>query len=89
MMQDVRDSIDARNVAILYIFKTAYILKTSSRPIHLPGAFAKTKKATNILRLAIDVSFLARNEEFLATALSALKQKKSKKTFFTIQNHRL
>ena len=43
---------------------------------HLPGAFAKTKKATNILRPAIDVSFLAIYEEFLARALSALKKKK-------------
>ena len=38
---------------------------TPSRPIHLPGAFAKTKKATNILRPAIDVSFLFNNEDFL------------------------
>ena len=44
---------------------------------HLPGAFAKTKKATNILRPAIDVSFLATTyEDFLATALSALEKKK-------------
>ena len=48
----------------------------------MPGAFAKTKNATNILRPAIDVSFLAGNEEFLAGALSALKKKKSKKNFF-------
>ena len=31
----------------------------------MPGAFAKTKKATNILRPAIDVSFLGGYEEFL------------------------
>ena len=30
---------------------------TPSILIHLPGAFAKTKKATNILRPAIDVTF--------------------------------
>ena len=29
----------------------------ASTAIHLPGAFAKTKKATNILRPAIDVTF--------------------------------
>ena len=53
----------------------------ASTAIHLPEAFAKTKKATNILRPAIDVSFLVRNEEFLVRPLSALKKKKSKKTF--------
>ena len=37
---------------------------TPSILIHLPGAFAKTKKATNILRPAIDVSFWSRYEEF-------------------------
>ena len=47
----------------------------------MPEAFAKTRKATNILRPAIDVSFLATTEEFLATTLSALKKKKTKKTF--------
>ena len=30
---------------------------TASIPIHMPGAVAKTKKATNILRPAIDVTF--------------------------------
>ena len=40
----------------------------ASRLIHLPGAFAKTKKATNILRPAIDVSFLGAAEEFLGAA---------------------
>ena len=32
-------------------------IDTASRPIHMAGAFAKTKKATNILRPAIDVTF--------------------------------
>ena len=41
---------------------------TPSIRIHLPGAFAKTKKATNILRPAIDVSFLGAAEEFLGAA---------------------
>ena len=49
----------------------------------MPGAFAKTKKATNILRPAIDVSFLAIYEEFLARALSALKKKKIEKKLFS------
>ena len=39
------------------------------------GAFAKTKKATNILRPAIDVSFLGTAEEFLGAPCSALKKK--------------
>ena len=34
----------------------------------MPEAFAKTKKATNILRPAIDVSFLVTNEEFVVPA---------------------
>ena len=50
---------------------------------HLAGAFAKTKKATNILRPAIDVSFLATYEDFLAPALSALKKKKNRKKLFS------
>ena len=54
----------------------------------MPEAFAKTKKATNILRPAIDVSFLATYEVFLATALSALKKKKEK-NFFHHLNCRL
>ena len=49
----------------------------------MPGAFAKTKKATNILRPAIDVSFLAIYEEFLARALSVLKKKKNVKKLFS------
>ena len=48
----------------------------ASRLIHLQGALAKTKKATNILRPAIDVSFLGIYEEFLGRVLSALKKKK-------------
>ena len=44
----------------------------------MAGDFAKTRKATNILRPAIGVSFLAIYEEFLASALSALKKKKKK-----------
>ena len=48
----------------------------------MQGAFAKTKKATNILRPAIDVSFLAIYEEFLARSLSALKKKKNRKKLF-------
>ena len=50
--------------------------------IHMPGAFSKTKKATNILRPAIDVFFLASTEKFLARALSALKKKKKWKKLF-------
>ena len=53
----------------------------ASRLIHLQGGFAKTKKATNILRPAIDVSFLSGNEEFLGGTLSTLKKKKLKKLF--------
>ena len=34
--------------------------------IHMAGAFAKTKKATDILRPAIDVSFLSSYEDFLS-----------------------
>ena len=34
------------------------IRQEASRLIHLQGAFAKTKHATNILRPAIDVSFI-------------------------------
>ena len=49
---------------------------TPSIHIHLPGAFAKTKKATNILRPAIDVSFLGQAEEFVGGPLSMLKKKK-------------
>ena len=47
---------------------------------HLQGAFAKTKKATNILRPAIDVSFWPTIEDFLCTALSVLKKKLKKKS---------
>ena len=49
--------------------------------IHLPEAFAKTKKATNILRPAIDAIFLATTEKVLATTLSVLKKKIEKKLF--------
>ena len=44
-------------------------------------AFAKTKKATNILRPAIDVSFLRRYEEFLRLP-SIEKKKKLFRKFF-------
>ena len=54
----------------------------ASRLIHLQEAFAKTNKATNILRPAIDVSFWADNEEFLAGASNLLKKKKIEKNFF-------
>ena len=47
----------------------------------MQGALAKTKKATNILRPAIDVSFWADNEEILAEIASVLKKKKVKKLF--------
>ena len=40
----------------------------ASRLIHLQEAFAKTKKATNILRPAIDVSFLGAHEDLLGAA---------------------
>ena len=52
----------------------------ASRLIHLQGAFAKTKKATNILRPAIDVSFWGAYEEFWGAARIELK-KKVKKLF--------
>ena len=45
----------------------------------MPEAFAKTKKATNILRPAIDAIFLATTEEFLATTRIALLHVKSKR----------
>ena len=48
----------------------------------MPGAFAKTKKATNILRPAIDVSFLGANEHFLGAPSNFLKKKKNRKNFF-------
>ena len=54
----------------------------ASTAIHLPEAFAKTKKATNILRPAIDVSFWCNYEEFWCRALSVLKKKKIEKNFF-------
>ena len=44
----------------------------------MPGAFAKTKKATNILRPDIDVSFLGAAEEFLGGA-----SKKNRKKLFS------
>ena len=70
---------------IQYIGGYVYILYTRSIPIHLPEAFAKTKKATNILRPAIDVSFLRGYEEFLRGPSIELERKKiEKKTFFTI-----
>ena len=47
----------------------------------MPGAFAKTKKATNILRPAIDVSFLRWYEEFLRWPSIELKKKNRKKLF--------
>ena len=47
----------------------------------MPGAFAKTKKATNILRPVIGVSFWSTTEEFWSTTLSALKKKNRKKLF--------
>ena len=49
----------------------------------MPGAFAKTKKATNILRPAIDVSFWVDNEEFWAEMASVLKKKKNRKKLFS------
>ena len=55
---------------------------TPSIRIHLPEAFAKTKKATNILRPAIDVSFLSRYEEFLSRPWIELKKKKKWKKLF-------
>ena len=45
--------------------------------------FTKSIWATNILRPAIDVSFLVRNEEFLVRPLSALKKKKNRKKLFS------
>ena len=47
----------------------------------MPGAFAKTKKATNILRPAIDVSFLGANEDFLGAPSNFVKKKNRKKLF--------
>ena len=60
---------------------------TPSIPIHLPGAFAKTNKATNILRPAIDAIFLSTTEDFLSTTLSLLKTKKNRKKNFFYHYH--
>ena len=49
----------------------------------MPEGFAKTKKATNILRPAIDAIFLSSYEDFLSRALSALKKKKKVKKLFS------
>ena len=51
----------------------------------LAGSFCKNEKGyehSNILRPAIDVSFLYCNEDFLCWSLSALKKKKIEKNFF-------
>ena len=55
--------------------------------VYLPEAFAKTKKAmyTNILRPAIDVSFLGAAEDFLGAAPFELK-KKGKNFFYHIKS---
>ena len=49
----------------------------------MPGAFAKTKKATNILRPAIDVIILGQAEKILGRAWIELKKKKNRKKLFS------
>ena len=44
-------------MAIFFLYHIISEDTARSRRIHMPGAFAKTKKATNILRPAIDVTF--------------------------------
>ena len=57
---------------IYIIYRRIY---TARIPIHMPEAFAKTRKATNILRPAIDVITLGAAEEILG-ATRFLKWKK-------------